>query len=128
MSDEPTVLIIDDDRSMRLTLSLILEDEGYRVLTAASGEDGLAMARTNPVDVALVDMRMPSMPGDEVCQRMRDVSPQTTVIVITAHVAPRVVERAVAAGAHSILYKPLDLDALLDQIRDLVTAEARCAS
>jgi len=124
MESTPTVLIIDDDCSMRLTLSVILEDEGYRVLTAADGEEGLAILRASPVDIALVDMKMPGLSGDEVCAAVKAIRPAAAVIMITAHVAPNVAGQAVVAGAHSIVYKPLDIDALLACIAELTQRAA----
>ena len=125
MPNRPTVLIIDDDRSMRLTLSMIVQEEGYSVLTAASGEEGLAVAERAPVDVALIDMKMPGISGDEVCLALKRIRPAAEVILVTAHVAAEAAERAMAAGADSIVYKPLDLDALLGRISALTSHLAR---
>jgi DNA-binding response OmpR family regulator len=119
MGNPPSVLIIDDDCSMRLTLSVIVEDEGYQVLTAADGDEGLTLVRASAVDVAVVDMKMPGLSGDEVCAAIKAVRPSTEVIMITAHVADDMADRAMVAGAHSIIYKPLDIDELLARISEL---------
>ncbi|MGD8240345.1 MAG: response regulator [Armatimonadota bacterium] len=120
MQTPPAVLVIDDDSSMRLTLAVLLEDEGYRVLSAADGEEGLAMLRASPVALVVVDMKMPGLSGDEVCAAVKAIQPAAAVIMITAHVAADVADRAMVAGAHTMLYKPLDIDALLDSIAQLI--------
>ena len=120
MPKPPMVLVIDDDCSMRTTLSVILEAEGYRVVTAADGDEGLGALRASPVDVAVVDMVMPGLSGDEVCAAAKAIRPEAAVIMITAHVAANVAGKAVVAGAHSVVYKPLDVDALLASIAELM--------
>jgi two-component system NtrC family response regulator len=124
MQNAPVVLVIDDDASMRLTLSVILGDDGYRVLSAADGDEGLAVLRHSAVDVVVVDMKMPGLSGDEVCAAVKAIRPAAGVIIITAHVAPNAADRAMVAGAHSILYKPLDIDGLLAAVAQLTDGAA----
>ena len=111
------MLVVDDDRNMRLTLALIMGDEGYQVLTADNGTQALGILRRRPVDVILLDAKMPDMNGDEACARAKQLRPGTTVIMITAHVADDTARNALAKGASHILYKPLDIDRLLGLVR-----------
>jgi len=106
-----TVLVIDDDPGQRTTLGGFLRKLGYRVLTAASGEEGLVLAeREGPVHVVLSDIRMPGMDGVEVLRRIRSANPEVAVLLMTAFgTIPQAVE-AVKIGAWDYLPKPLDLD------------------
>jgi two-component system NtrC family response regulator len=106
-----TVLVIDDDAGQRTTLGGFLRKLGYRVLTAASGEEGLALSEgEDPIHVVLSDIRMPGMDGVEVLRRIRVANPDVAVLLMTAFgTIPQAVE-AVKIGAWDYLTKPLDLD------------------
>jgi CheY-like chemotaxis protein len=112
--DEPaTVLIIDDDAGMRLTLSRILTHRGHRVLCAENGVAGIAIAEEELVDLALVDYRMTGLNGGQVCAALSRARPEAKVYMMTAHVTEEAADSAVASGASGILYKPLDIPDLL---------------
>src|SRR6185369_14390502 len=84
-----TILVIDDEKNIRRTLSLVLEGEGYKVVDAESAEDGLAMLANpaNPVDLAIFGVKLPKMSGLEALERIRkdDALKDTPVIVISGH-------------------------------------------
>jgi CheY-like chemotaxis protein len=113
MVESRTVLVVDDNRGMLLTLQRILADEGYRVLVAEDGASALDIAEREPIDFALVDYRMTGMNGGEVCARLSGRQPAAVVYMMTAHVNPEAAAAAVENGAAGILYKPLDIPALL---------------
>jgi DNA-binding NtrC family response regulator len=118
MPDPATVLIVDDDAGMRLTLSRILSHEGYRVICAANGPEGIDIARAERLAVALVDFRMTGPNGGEVCASISQLQPDAAVCMITAHVTEEAADSAVANGAAGILYKPLDVSELLSLIAE----------
>ncbi len=121
--DEPaTVLIIDDDAGMRLTLSRILTHKGHRVLCADNGAAGIAIAEEEPVDLALVDFRMTGLNGGQVCAALSKARPGARVYMITAHVTEEAADSAVASGASGILYKPLDIPELLALVAEQTAA------
>jgi len=125
---EASVLVVDDDRNMRLTLSMILADEGYDVLTAENAAEALHLLEVRPVDVVLMDVKMPGMPGDEACAEAKRRRPDLPVVMITAHVAEELARGALAAGADSILYKPLDVDLLLRRVAALCKGRERLSA
>lgn len=118
MHEPATVLIIDDDAGMRLTLSRILAHEGYRVLYAETGAAGIAIAEQEPIDVALVDYRMTGLNGGQVCASLSAVRPEAEVYMITAHVTDEAADSAVASGASGILFKPISIPELLALIAE----------
>ena len=118
----PTILIADDEPSIRRTLREILEFEGYGVDEAADGEEALTMARAGDADLLLLDIKMPKRDGMEVLQALAadgDGAPPLPVVVISGH---GTVETAVEAirthGAADFLEKPPDLNRLLVTVRN----------
>lgn len=127
-TDDPSVLVVDDDRNLRVTLSMILADEGYDVLTAQDAQQALDLLDARPVDVVLMDIKMPGMRGDEACAKAKRMRPELPVVMITAHVAEDLAQGALEAGADSIHYKPLDVDRLLRRVAELCTGRQRAAA
>jgi len=123
MDEAITVLVIDDDAGMRLTLSRIIASEGHRVICAQDGPTGIETAREELVDIALVDYRMTGLNGGQVCTAIGKIRPEATVYMMTAHVTEEAADSAVTSGACGILYKPLDIPALLKLIAE--TAQGR---
>jgi CheY-like chemotaxis protein len=121
------ILLVDDDPAVRRMLLRVLEDEGYRVLPAASGAEALAIAAADAPDLALLDLAMPVQDGWEVFQELVRHYPLLPVIIITAR--PNQLFQALAAGAGALMEKPLDLAKLLRTIEDLLEepAESRMA-
>ncbi len=125
-----TILIIDDESAQRESIAGFLRKHSYTVLTAASGVAGVDTARNQHVDLVLTDFRMPDIDGAEVLRRLRELSPDIPVVVITAFGS---VERAVdimKAGAFDYIQKPVDLEELLLTIerareRSLLISENR---
>jgi len=79
-----TILVVDDDESLRDTVGLMLEKEGYRPVLCADGKTGLQEAFSADPALILVDMRMPGLGGVEVCKRLRAANVQTPIIVLSA--------------------------------------------
>ncbi|MCC7242479.1 MAG: response regulator, partial [Acidobacteria bacterium] len=80
---KPRILVVDDEASIRDTLRMILEYEGYDVLQAATGEDGVRLIEREAPDVVFLDIKMPGMDGIEVLQKIRHLTDSTPVIVIS---------------------------------------------
>ncbi len=113
-----TVLVIDDDQSLRETLSELFTGEGHEVLQAASGEAGIATLRRCPPDVALCDWRMAPLGGLEVLKSLQHEGPESSVpiIVLTAYGDAESTVQAMQAGAYDFLVKPVDVDAILSTV------------
>ena len=106
MGDKGSVLIIDDDLGVRITVHKILSRSGYEVMTAASGDEALQLAKEKPFDLALIDLIMPGIDGIETMRRLRETSPETVVIMLTAHGTMESAIEALRLGAHDYLVKP----------------------
>ena len=80
-----TVLVVDDEKNYPLILSAVLEEEGFEVLTANSGREALEIQKTSDVDLILTDMKMPSMDGIELLEKIKARDPDMPVIMMTAY-------------------------------------------
>jgi two-component system nitrogen regulation response regulator NtrX len=113
-----TVLVVDDEKSVRDSLRMILEYERYEVLFAENGEQALKTVQGSTVDVVLLDVKMAGMDGIEVLQRVREKRPELPVIMISGHGTIETAVEATKLGAFDFLPKPLDRDKLLVTIRN----------
>ena len=125
MTGQGKVLIIDDEESMRIACRQTLEMAGYSTVTAENGDSGLERLRQESFDVALLDLRMPGLPGIEVLKKLRQESPNTAVIIITGHGSIESAVQAIKLGAYDYLPKPFTPEALIAQVRRAETAARR---
>ena len=109
------LLIVDDDRLILHTLSTGLRSAGYRTVEADSGESAIKIAQELPIDLAIVDVRMPGMSGLELAEHLR-VHTAIPCIFLSAYADTAIVERAVAEGALGYLVKPLDVPNIIPSI------------
>jgi two-component system nitrogen regulation response regulator NtrX len=107
------ILIIDDEASIRQSLSGALKDEGYRVSVAASGREGLDSIRAERPDVVLLDIWMPEMDGIETLKQLKSEWPDQLVLMMSGHGNIETAVKAVKAGAFDFIEKPLSLERLL---------------
>jgi NtrC-family two-component system response regulator AlgB len=103
---KPQILVIDDEESIRRTLRLCLESADYSVSMAASGEAGLALAKKQPPDLALVDLRLGGMDGLAVARALSQEAPGAQVVIMTAYATIDNAVEAMRAGAADYLAKP----------------------
>ncbi|GLI39508.1 sigma-54 dependent transcriptional regulator [Geobacter hydrogenophilus] len=106
------ILVIDDDNSLRRVLEYNLQEEGYAVQAASSGEEGLYWFGQSRPDLVITDMNMPGMDGLMVLKSIKERSPETLVIIITAFGTVDVAVEAMKAGAYDYITKPFNRDAL----------------
>ncbi|PKN42418.1 MAG: sigma-54-dependent Fis family transcriptional regulator [Deltaproteobacteria bacterium HGW-Deltaproteobacteria-18] len=117
MTTQSTVLVIDDEPAHRLMVRVVLGDAGFKVLEADNGSSGLATLRAKPVDVVLLDMRMPGMSGLDVLQKMHEEGMTTPVIMLTAFGNVSSAVESMKIGAWDYLTKPTDNDELLAVVK-----------
>ncbi|MBF0538262.1 MAG: hybrid sensor histidine kinase/response regulator [Nitrospirae bacterium] len=110
------ILIIDDEEIIRLSLSDILTDYGYEVITASDGTKGLQLCRDTMPEVVLLDQRMPGISGIETLQGIRALDQDAQVVFITGHAEVNVAVEAIKHGAYDFLVKPVRPDRLLTTI------------
>ena len=114
----PDILIIDDEKAIRKTLSEILSFEGYKIDEASDGEEGLKKFRERNYDVVLCDIKMPKIDGIEFLQKAGESNPDIPVIMISGHGNIETAVEAVKTGAYDYISKPPDLNRLLITIRN----------
>jgi DNA-binding response OmpR family regulator len=117
-----TILVVDDDPVIQKLLSVNFELEGYRVVTAGDGIEGLESIGAEPPDIVLLDVMMPRMDGLEVCRRLKD-DPATAgipVILLSAKAQATDISGGIDAGADDYITKPFDPLELLDKVAGLI--------
>jgi CheY-like chemotaxis protein len=121
------VLVVDDERQMRRGLKAYLEDEGYQVLLAGSGEEGLQVLASAQVDVAIVDMRLPGMDGNEFIEHAHRLCPEVKYLIHTgsANYFLPVALRTLGLTEEHLIRKPMeDLEVLAEALRRLLASVA----
>ncbi len=123
-----TVLIVDDNEQNLELLVIYMEDlSEVRVITATNGEEAMAKVTEESPDLLLLDIMMPKMSGFEVCKRIKS-DPKTRdmiVIMVTALNETADIERAAECGTDDYISKPIDRKALVNLVRNLLSAKAR---
>jgi two-component system KDP operon response regulator KdpE len=116
MSNQPHILVIDDEPQILRALRTILTAKHFRVSVAGRGEEGLAIAAAEAPDVIILDLSLPDMDGVEVCSRLREWT-QTPIVVLSVRDGERDKVMALDAGADDYLTKPFGIEELLARIR-----------
>ena len=106
------ILVVDDEKVVRDSLAQWLKEDGYDVAAAADAREALLLVKQHPWDLALVDIKMPGMDGLELQHRLRDASPSTAVIIMTAFASVDTAVQALKEGAYDYITKPFDPDHL----------------
>jgi two-component system NtrC family response regulator len=106
------ILVIDDDESLRRVLEYTLQEEGYEVFTAASGEEGLALFEERQPALVITDMSMPGINGFQVLKEVKERSAEALVIIVTAFGEVDAAVKAMKLGAYDFITKPLSRDEL----------------
>jgi two-component system response regulator AtoC len=118
-----SILVADDDSVARDLLAEVLQREGYRVATAEGGEQCVALARAEPFDLALIDLRMPDLDGLEVLKRLSVVQPGIPVLILTAFGSVDTAIEAIRAGAYDYLSKPFRMEEIKLAVRRTLNAQ-----
>ncbi len=113
-----TILIVDDEKSMRDFLKILLSKEGYEVLAAGDGEQAIAALAENRVDLVISDIRMPGISGLELLSHIKDQEDVIPVIMITAFASPNDAVQAMKSGAYDYISKPFNVD----EIKSVISA------
>jgi DNA-binding NtrC family response regulator len=116
MSDRAHVLVVDDEAGFRKVLGALLEQAGFSVTTAASGQEALECVRSQDPEVVLSDLKMPGMDGLELLGALRREFPEIPVVLLTAHGSIETAVEAMKQGAHDFLPKPFDRERVLEVV------------
>ncbi|MEO6259131.1 MAG: response regulator [Thermoanaerobaculia bacterium] len=122
MSGKPTILVVDDDAPILLLMRSVLREFGLDSVTASSGDDALAKARSDRPSLILVDRYMPGMSGDQLIAKLRAEPGLQQVPILMLSGEPLSASEVARVGADGAVLKPFDLGALIAQIRSLIDA------
>src|SRR5947207_11923872 len=116
----PRILVVDDERSMRELLAIVLRREGYEVLLADNGRTAIGLLEREPVDLLISDIKMADMSGVEVLRAAKGIDPDILGIMITAFASTDTAVEAMRLGACDYLSKPFDIDLLKMKVREKI--------
>jgi DNA-binding NtrC family response regulator len=115
---KPKILVIDDEEIVRISCKKCLVPEGYDVSVAATGIEGMKLAKENRYDLILTDLKMPDMDGMEFLVSMKETQHEVKVIMITGYSTVDNAEEAIRLGAHNYIEKPFTPDTLIAAVKD----------
>ena len=119
------VLLVDDEREFVETLAIRLETRGFVVAVATSGEVAVEKAQEECFDAVLLDLAMPGMDGIETLKSLRELNPESQVVLLTGQATVSKATEAMRLGALDLLEKPADLEVLVEKIREAATNKTR---
>jgi CheY-like chemotaxis protein len=126
MTNEPVrVLLVEDDDDNRELMGEVLESAGYRVLSAASGAEGLKTLAETSVDVVVTDIGMPGMGGLEMARAAKEIAPSVPVVVVTGWAEREDIARARGREVDAVLVKPVDPEQLTNAVSEIIHARGR---
>jgi len=111
------IIIVDDDENIRTTMKTILEDEGYIVDLATTGNEAIEMTKEKAYNIALLDIRLPDMEGVELLKRIKNIVPRTRKIMVTGYPSMQNAISALNKNADAYLVKPVDVEKLLNIVK-----------
>lgn len=112
-----TLLVVDDDESIRLLLRDEFCDSGFNVVTAIDGEEGLVAFNEQSIDVVILDLDMPKITGEEVAMKLHNQAPDVPVIIYTAN--PERLEQQIGLKYSAVIVKSYDLEELVNKVAEL---------
>ncbi len=114
------VLVVDDLRSIRLTLGGILEDEGHNVVTVEDGYQAIEAVRKTHFDAIFMDIKMPGINGVQTFREVKKIDSQALVVMMTAYSVEDLIREALEEGAYAVIYKPFDIERIIAIIDNLL--------
>ena len=111
-----TILVVDDEESLRFFLAEELAEQGYQMYTAANGNKAIALLQQTPVDLAIIDLQMPGLNGLELMEAIQTLPDSPELIMLTAHATLEISIEAMRRGCSDFLLKPYNIDELLNSV------------
>ena len=121
MSDELTILVVDDNEDLLETFAMILKRRGFSVETAENGLSAVDKFKKHNFDVALMDIVMPEMNGVEAFRQIKEMHPEATIILMTAYSDEALIQLARDEGARHIVHKPIKIERLIELIKEVAS-------
>lgn len=119
-----SIIVIDDEETIRTTVSEILTDEGYVVETAKNGKEAMHKSKKTPFDLALVDIKLPDIEGTELLKKLREMQPKMALIIMTGQPSVENAIKSVNNKADGYILKPFDVPTLLETIKKTLAEKA----
>lgn len=119
-----TVMVVDDRVGIRKLLHEVLQGAGYKVITAAGGNEAIEVIQHETVDLVLLDMKMSGMDGLETLTLLKKVCPQVIIMIMTAYEELEVLKEAARRGAAGYISKPFDIEELKEVVASRLRAES----
>ena len=119
------ILIVDDQRGIRLLLNELFKKEGFITHLAANGYDALKIAQENTVDCVLLDMKIPGMDGLEILAHLKSENPHLPVIMMTAYVEQHMIDTATELGVTKYFSKPFNIFEIRDEVKKILTTHEK---
>ena len=123
MNKKLKVLVVDDNKDFCRNVEDILELRGYTVHTAYNGFKALEIVRQNEIEIVLLDIKMPVMNGVETFMKIKELTPEIPVIMMTAYAVEELIQESLSEGVFGVLHKPLDFDKLFVLIEHAINTE-----
>jgi DNA-binding NtrC family response regulator len=123
MTDQPTILVVDDNEDLLSTFAMILKRRGFNVETAGDGAAALDKFKEHYFDITLMDIVMPKMNGVEAFLKIKEIDPEATIILMTAYSEEELINRALEEGAHRVIHKPVRIDQLIKLIKEAAASQ-----
>jgi CheY-like chemotaxis protein len=120
LANMPTILVVDDDDTIRTMLIDILESAGYQVVSASDGQEAIDLYRSTPADLVLTDLVMPNKEGLETIIEFKRLYPGIKIIAMTGVIRPEILKAAKLLGAKRVLCKPFSLLEILDAVGEVL--------
>lgn len=124
MTGKVDILIVDDQAGIRNLLSVVLEEDNYRVATAANGEEGVRLAADLQPELVLMDIKMPVMDGIEALKRIRSFDQNVKIVIMTAYGEANAVKSLLKYGCTGYIMKPFDIIKLKQYLYNLLSSES----
>ncbi len=118
-----TVLLADDENTLRKNLAQVLEEEGFEVIACRDGTEALRALKARNVDVVITDLRMPGITGMELIDHVRKLAPEASIIVITAFGEVETAVEAMKKGARDYICKPLNFDEIIFRLKRMIVQD-----
>ncbi|MFH1260118.1 MAG: response regulator [Elusimicrobiota bacterium] len=110
------VMIVDDELLTLRTLAALLTEEGYIVYTASNGKEAVGKAQSHYLDIIFMDIKLPGINGVEAFKKIKEIAPQTSVVLMTAYSLEDLIKEAYSEGVVLCLYKPFQIKDVIDII------------
>lgn len=122
MNQDKSILVVDDEKNIRITMIQALESDGFHVESAITGEEALLMLKASPFDLVFLDLRLSGLDGMEVLRRAKQIRPMTRLVVITAHGTVENAAAAMKLGAADFIQKPFAPEEIRELARSVLSA------